>query len=443
MNGVTSLKESRLSADQSEMTNQSQPQPKTQGLVATAGDILISRERIPYPGSILYGFRRTKRALESVPTVDFQRLQKFLEFLELVVLTERLIVPIPKFSRQTERILNSRGQWVNFSIFDIKGDLDFTTKQVIERLESAGILYEAVIDVGDSSADDIVARLLPSSKSLQMHFGDFLQSATEFKIYDKFAIAQAHLAIRLGVPLHLAEMAGLARVPYVLGPCEERYIHAYEQENMRMRRSLGEILLNRLNAGARKELSQLSALGVMSVFPETPIASLIVQNASSPQGMLDTAIQLRSEFASYRRHMNQMEYDLANENQPIRLRLKRLRELEQLADALWPSARTDLKTTAFGVSEAILAIPEIVTNPSLSSVKSLATKISSIPIEMLMDVYRRRKIRLLLRAKKSFLNSRDSTSKLASIFGVSDDIVRRSRLQDRRTPTPGYVAESR
>ncbi len=103
-------------------------------------------------------------------------------------------------------------------------------------------------------------------------------------------------------------------------------------------------------------------------------------------------------------------------------------------------ARTDLKTTALGVSEAILAIPDIVTSPSPSSVKSLAARLGSLPIEKLIDVYRRRKIRLLLKAKRSFLKSHDSTAKLASILGVPEDIVRRSRFQTRPTLTPRYAA---
>jgi hypothetical protein len=258
--------------------------------------------------------------------------------------------------------------------------------------------------------------------------------AAQVKGYDKIGLARAHFASSVGVAIHVAEAAGLAGIPYMLGSSEEGYVRGYEQENFRLRRSVGQILLNRLNAGARAELCKLAELGVMSVFPETPIASLIVQNASSPRGMLEVAIELRNEFASYRRHMNQMEYDLANKDQPLRLQLKRLRELEHLAGALWPGAQTDLKTTALGISEALLAIPEVVGTPSASSLGGLVAKLGSLPVEKLMDVYRRRKIRLLLKAKSNFLKGHDATAKIGSILGVPEEIVRRSRVQGRARP---------
>ena len=79
-------------------------------LSASPGDVLFSRQRIPYPGLILQGFTRQHRDLPKIePFVSFQQLQLLLEFLEFVVLTERLIVPIPNFSRRTQKLVSSLG----------------------------------------------------------------------------------------------------------------------------------------------------------------------------------------------------------------------------------------------------------------------------------------------------------------------------------------------
>ncbi len=411
-------------------------------LKATPGDVLLSNEAIPYPGAILEGFRRSKYGPHFQPYLDFGRLTKFLEFLEHVVLCERLIAPVARYQKSTARLIHGKRTWLDFAIFQATGDLDFTTEKLGDILQDAGVLIDAEIHVGDPTSDDVVARLMPSSSFLQSKFAHFLHGTQDIKGYDKFTLAKAHMAARIGTPLHTAEAASIVRVPYILGPKQEHDLRSYEGELLRVRKSVTEILLDKLNCGARKELSKLADLGPISFFPETPIASMIVQNAATPEGLVHAAVQLRAEFSSFRRQMNQIQSELVNEDQSIKVRLKRMRELERLADSLWDGQKTDIRANAMSVSEALFAVPEAAMAPSPASVKELAIKLSALPVDSLLDLYRRRKIRLMLKAKRGFLKSTNSTKKVAKIFDIPEEVALRSRHLKRAPLDPKYAHEN-
>ncbi|MFC4708282.1 hypothetical protein [Paraburkholderia caffeinitolerans] len=396
-------------------------------LSATPGDVLLSRWRVPYPGLILQGFSRQRRSEPEIePYFSFKVLREFLEFLEFVVCTERIIVPIPVFSKRTDRIVNSKRNWVDFSVFHLKGDLDLDDEAIIDRLAKAGVLHAAHIGVGDPTADDVAARLTPTSRALQREFSKFLAiEQPRRRAHLPFAAAQ--MAFWYGAPLHVAESASLARVPYILSHVDEKNLAGYEGELLRIRKGATELLLDRLNAGAKREISKLAELGAAVNFPETPIASMIVRNATSPSGLIDAALELRREFAEYRAQMNQLESDLTDPDVPLKRRLKRARELDLLANSLWPDERQDLRTAATSVSEAFLAIPEVIASPSVKTVKTLAEKLISLPVERVVDVYRKRRVRLLMKARRQFLHAPDLSGRLAKIFDIPFEVVERSR----------------
>lgn len=409
-------------------------------LTSAPGDVFLSHEALPYPGAILLGFRERRHGPQLEPFIDFHKIQNLLEFLEHVVLCERLVIPVPRYSRRSEKLIYGRKTWIDYAVFCLTGDLDFTTERLAERLESAGVLAHAEVHVGEPTADDLVATLLPRSPWMQGRFAHYLSSKLVSDHRDKFAAVQAHMAARIGAPLHTAVAAGLVGTPFILSDRESKEIAGYERESLRIRKSVTQILLDRLNRGARREVEKLADLGPVSIFPETPIARLIVRDATSPDGLVEAALELRQEFSSFRRAMNQIESDLSLGNLPLSIRLKRLRELDRLADSLWKESKTDLRTSALSVSEALVAIPENLITPSPDSIGELANKLLALPLERLVDIYRRRKVRLLLKAKRSFLAGNDSTTKLAKIFGVSEDVARRSRILGKPALTKRYAA---
>ena len=412
-------------------------------LDSSPGDILLSAESLPYPGAILQGFRKRRRNLDFAPEfepyVDFGEIREFLSFLEHVVLCERLILVKPRLARKTERLVTGKNSSWDFSVYRLAGDLQFKTEQLVSRLESAGIMVEAELHVGEATADDFVSTHITSSQWLRDQYARFLKHAPITKQSDKTDYANAKLAYFIGVPLHTAEAAGMANVPFILGSREAKEVVGYERETLRIRRSVTQFLLHRLNKGARSEIERLKELGPAWVFPETPISQMIVSRSSTVEGLVEAAIELRKEFAEFRKLMNQIESDLIQDSQPLSKRLRRVRELEFLANSLWKENKTEFRTIATPVSEAFCAIPEVAATPSIRSIGELATKLLALPVEKLISIYRKRKIRLLNQAKKNFLKSADSTDKLAHILGVPVEVAQTSRGMNRPALTSNFI----
>jgi hypothetical protein len=412
-------------------------------LESSSGDILISHEALPYPGAILRGFRKRQNDSEFVPEyepyVDFGEIKELLEFLEHVVLCERLILAKPRLAKKTIEIAEGEDTCWDFSVYRLTGDLDFGTEELVNQLESAGVVMEAELHVGEATADDFISTNIQSNRWLKDRYAKFLEHALPIEGFNKTDYAKSKMAVFIGAPLHTAQAAGMAGVPYILGSREIQEVIGYEQENLRVRRSVTKILLDRLNRGARNEIEKLAELGPARIFPETPIAQIIVNRASNVKGLVDAALELRKEFVEFRKLMNQIESDLVQNSQPLSKRLRRMRELEFLANSLWKENKTDFRTTATSVSEALNAIPEVAAKPSMISITELATKLLALPVEKLIAVYRRRKIRLLINAKKNFLKNADATDKLAQIFGVSKEVAQKSRNMQRPALTSSYI----
>lgn len=405
-------------------------------LKLSPGDVLLSSMALPYPGAIVTGTKGSKNE-PFEPYLDFRSIRRLLEFLEHVVLCERLILQVPQYASVSERLIRGKA-WGDFAVFQAVGDLDYTTESLGKRLEQAGVLFPAQLAIGTSTADDLVGALLPNSGWMKKRFAYFADGATHLPIKRQASYINAQMAAHVGAPLHILEAAGLTGIPFIQSDYEAKGLAGYEREALRVRRSVTQLLLDRLNHGARKEIEKLADVGPVSVFPETPIARLIVSEAKTPEGLVETALALRGEFAGFRSAMNQLQSDLVSESLSLSVRLKRLHELEQLADALWKEPRKDLRTNAQAISEALFAIPEVVATPSVNSVASLANKLIALPVERLIGLYKHRKIRLLQKAKRNFLHNNDATAKLAEIFGVSETVAR-SSARNGRVLRPAFV----
>lgn len=422
-------------------------------LESLSSDILLSYEALPYPGAILRGFRKRRDDLDVIPEisdvipefepyVDFSEIQNLLEFLEHVVLCERLILTKPRLAEKTISLVEGAETEWDFSVYSFTGDLNFGTEELVNKLENAGVLMEAELHVGEATADDFISANIQGSQWLKNRYAKFLEYASQIGQLDKADYANAKMAFFIGVPLHTAQAAGMAGVPFILGSRETQEISGYEQENLRTRRSVTQLLLDRLNTGARKEIKKLSEFGPAWIFPETPIAQMLVDRASSVGGLVDAALEIRKEFVEFRKLMNQIQFDLIENSLPLSKRLRRLRELEFLADSLWKENKTNFRTAATPVAEALCAIPEVTTKPSMNSITELATKLLALPVEQLISIYRRRKIRLLIKAKKNFLNNADATCKLAQILGVPIEIAKKSRGMRKPALTSNFIKKN-
>jgi len=400
-------------------------------LEVATGDVLFSQHAVPIPETILQGFRAMPEiGLQEDPVFSFEVLGMLLEFLELVVITERLIVPVPTLTQNTITFLENPKTETEFALYHRAGDLKFSEQDIKNKLVGAGVMFFAPLSFGGSSAEEVVAKLMPSSKALQDSHSEYLNEHKRKK--EGEALAAALTTYFYGVPLHISEASRVAKVPYVLAPHETFALKPFESELRESRKLTTQVLLNHLNTGAREKILELQKLSGDVVFPETPIASLILQNANSPEQLVDVALQLRDVFAPFRRAVNQLEADLLDPNLSLKVRLKRGREIEKLARDLWGESKTDLRATAICVSDVIGEIPEVSLSPSPAKVAEVVKKLVALPIEKLVETYTKRKIRLMLKAKKDFLNSSDATARLARIFGISEGIIQRSRFRKRQ-----------
>ncbi len=386
---------------------------------------------LPATDLILTGFRKRKGLKSEEPTVNFRALQELLEFLEFVVLSERLVISVPALSPKIERIASARSLEMDFARFRIRGDLEYETAQLVDTLYDAGVLVEARISGSHATADGVIDSLLPGSPVLRADLRARVKTASTHKRYSQQAIGQATLAVHIGLPLHIAYTATDARVPYVLSPAEAWDLRTLEVETTNLRSSVSTLLLERLNRGARKELEQLTALSLPAAFPETPIASRILDESTSVSTMVNTALELRREFADFRRSINEIEATIADPNASVSVRKKALRDVERMAASLWPEERTDFGKVALSVGESLMEVPDFAAAPSPKKAVEIAGKLGKSSFESILSFLRRRRVRLLLKARRTFLNSRNSSQKVSRLLDVPVEIVDRSRRRPR------------
>lgn len=397
------------------------------------GDVLFSPYALPVTDAIVYEARsRGPKAPDGV-FLSFPALRKFLEFLELVVITERLVLPVAQYSKETSRVLEDEDLALQIDLFRLPGSLDYSTEDLVDRLADAGILTEAVIQIGESTADALVKRLLPSSKSMRAQLKKYKSSCWGNDEISVNTVAEAMLAVRVGAPLHVAEAASLSTTPYVLGGADLQFMSSVEREHLHARDSIGHHLLARLSAKARAELSPLAELGVLSVFPETPLASMILAEASTPAEMVEVALRLRSELRDFRSHLSAIEADLADESVPLKKRLARAKELQLLADDLWPEKRNGVLTSATGVAEALLAIPELAVGLTPALLKKAVSALRGSALDRVVALWRRRRIRVFAKSRKTMLSGASHTEQIAKIFSVSPETVAFSRRLEKRS----------
>lgn len=66
----------------------------------------------------------------------------------------------------------------------------------------------------------------------------------------------------------------------------------------------------------------------------------------------------------------------------------------------------------------------------------------ALPVEQLISIYRRRKVRLLIKAKRNFLNNADATCKLSQILGVPGEVAQKSRGMRKPALTSNYIKKN-
>jgi hypothetical protein len=388
-------------------------------LFAERGDFILPSEALPEPDIIVSTHSERKK-------VEFRAdvLQDYLNFLELVVLNERLIVGYYNvFADLDSALKDSKAFSPLFTRYYLRGSLNLY-EEMFKILMEREILFKVQLDPTESSPQAQVLKHLPLSDRLR----SMLDENRDFsKDYEKDkdvveALALASLALEVGMPLHLSEIAWRAQLPYLLTPQQISAVSSVERVELNLRKSVMTHLTERLNEGARRELNRIAELGVRTVFPETPIAGQIVMDSSSPEDFLLIALQLRDEYKTFRKEMIELEAELLSEDTSLKRKIRLQRHLDSLAAELWPNNQSGIWKEALELSN-ILSISPL--DPlGVRGVAKLTKLILDKPSDLLLRLIRRRKVRVLLKTRKKFLESKGWPTKLAKVFQLPKRVVK-------------------
>jgi hypothetical protein len=398
--------------------------PPEQTLHPQRGDILLSSLSVPRADSI-----RVVR--NSKPKLNPFFLLEFLNFLELVVLNERIIVgDYPVFKDLDPDVLKSPAAGKISNVYGLKGDLNIGQK-ALDRLTEQGVLYDVELYSDDVSPRDYLTRHLSLSDELQDSLHDtsvFLRKyEPDRSIADELAMAEMNW--NFGVPMFLSELAREAQLPFRLTRHEMRRVAWAEKLEIRLQRGVVARLADSLNEGARKELDQLAELGGHTVFPQTPISWQIVAESNGPEDLVQVALQLRDEYRKFRRRMVELEAELADEQTSLKRKIKLKKQVDAMAGELWPTQPTGIRKEATELSGLLNALPAAVDAATLGGVTGLTQYVLSRPTDLILKLLRRRKVRVLLKSKRTFLRGANWTGKLANIFNIPQEDVREALFQ--------------
>lgn len=385
-----------------------------------SGDLLITPHAFPMANHIVQASRQ--REIFFYPA----HLEQLLQFLECVVLYERVIVGTCQVeSPLVERVLSSDivermspGRVISehYPVADL---LDSS----YDKLKEAGILIEQLVRLPATSRD-VFEKQVATSGTLRRRITDCDDG---LRSEESDPELRRELAVLIewdwaGRPFYLAEVARAAGIPHHLAWWEVDNVAAVESEERSVITSIAGRLSSRLTEGARTELQRIRSLGGRTVFPETPIAWEILACATTAEDLVEAALQLRSEYSAFRRHIQEVEVELRSDDVTTAKKIRVVAEIERVVEQLWPVERRGLRRE---VSDSLSFVAALPTNipTTLSSITGTALGLLSQPIDMLLRVLRHRRYRLLFRSKRRFLRRKGDVDRVAHIFGLPRDVV--------------------
>ncbi len=103
-----------------------------------------------------------------------------------------------------------------------------------------------------------------------------------------------------------------------------------------------------------------------------------------------------------------------------------MKELEQLAEEIWPNKDRKKRKVAVELTSIIGGLSKVVSNFGFESSSSLVSKILNKPLDAILETLRRRRIRTILETKKDFFANRMWSQKISSIFLIPEQDVKSS-----------------
>jgi len=400
-----------------------------------AGDVLFSTKALP-KGGVLYWKDFDKKGKGCRISID--GLKDYLKLLELLVLFERVVVGrCPSFRVElTENEFDSEGVknvlHDYIKLYRVVPALSLG-EDLRNRTKEKGIIVDTVIENEQIQLpNELVKRYMTIDRSLKDKFEKYCSDIkVGYKIEGGLAarVAIAVLAPLYGGPLYVSEFCRLAGITYWLDESEGEMIGNQENMESFARRQVIGALKGRLDSGARNELEKLEKFGVSTIFPESPIASSIIRESNKPEDLNRIALQMRDKFSKLRYHMNSLQEEMVNENTSIEQKVKICAEIEMMCNELWQEKGEGWRAILNSTTGLLNAAIGAAIMPNVSSIQGIVEYLLNQPYELIRRAMRRRKLRVLLEAKRNFLRSNNWTGKIASIFRLPIEEVRRAQLK--------------
>jgi hypothetical protein len=385
----------------------------------TIGDIFLASKTLPNADAII-----SRSYVPEEGPFSVSLLGDLLRFLELVVLHERLlIIECPIESKLIESLpASDQPQWIRIQQ---PGELNIAD-DIRAQLTNNGILIDGYATGAEKSARSVFENYLRVSPFLRRRVQESLidlNCLDEWPRELRHEIAFIDVFADVADSLYIPHLASETHFPYAVSMQDHAHLMAIEKLESRLQYGVMTHIRQNFNSSVQKEIERLDQIGGPIIYPRTPIAWQIISNAATPADLIRVTLELRNAYSTFRHNINVIEAELRSPDITLRRKLRLISEIEAMLVTLAPNADRSLRQEALAVSAVVTSVP--VPSVNLSQAKFLLSLLDR-PLDVLLKALRRRKVRVLLRSKRTFLRSSRWASHIAKLFGVNKRIVERS-----------------
>ena len=155
--------------------------------------------------------------------------------------------------------------------------------------------------------------------------------------------------------------------------------------------------------------------------------------------MLRVALDLREEAKHFRTFFRQVEQELFSDATSVGKRIKLLTKLDELCADLWPAGGDGLQTRLLTNGAMLAQLGDLAVHDLGSPLKILNFALSK-PSDFLLRALKRRSVRVLLDARRTFLRSSRHVQKLQHVFALQpDDVIAPESERERSGDSADFV----
>lgn len=397
--------------------------PLNNNFAVKRGDLIFSNLARPNPNAII-----SPASLDEKPFFRPQLLESYLQFLESIVINERLVLTdVICYDKSDKKLLGS--EFIkSLEYWSWSGSLDIE-EDLVNQLYKNNILKVVQLNPETYSPKSYIRRYLKISKFLQEKLQHEEKSELQRKKKEIDFAKQAALlvlATEYGSPIAISEFARDKGVPYMLGEIELNFISKLDNVEIDLSRGIISHLKKRLDENSQNLINQLSKIATPLIFPKTPIAWTIIRDSNKPEDLIQVALQVRKDFSNFRKDIISLEEELFDDNTTIHRKQKILYEIDLMAKGLWSEENLTHQKISQEIANLINLIPSDLSFNPAREIPNITSYLLTKPINSLIAAFHTRKIKVLLKAQKDYMRSKLWIQKLSKVFSFPEDDIRNS-----------------